>query len=289
MPKFIDLRLKNLQSHQDSFFNFHPHFNLIIGSTNAGKTSFVRAINFLFTGDWDKSFVRIGSKDSEIEIRLDGDAEISRIKGSSNRVILRKSNEKVEEFSGFGDTLPSPITNELGIFPLEIDKDKTISLNVSMQHDPLFLLREPGSLCAKILGRLIGLHLIDVSIRGLNVDSRNRTIQNSENEIKITEIEKNLEKYKTLEEDKNNLKKLKDEVEKQQKIRNTLEIATDLLYQVENFNERFKNFKDRFSKFQQINLNEEKKQYIEKLSKIGVCPTCGSKMTDSSISHCLDI
>ena len=287
MPSLSELILKNLQSHKLSVFDFHPNFNAIIGSSNSGKSTAVRGLDFLFTGNWSKSFVRDGEKDAEILARIESGAIIERTKGSVNKVSKTDSTGKREDYSGFGESLPSDVVDALGTRPFQIDKDKELTANLARQHDPPFLLKEVGSFCAKVLGRLSGLHLVDIALRSLNLESRTASSRLVLERTRIANAKIALEKYSTMEDDRIRLKTMKAEMVHQQEIRQICERISILQRNVAIFNQDVGSNKEKKERLKAIDIDFIRQDFVKKLMEAGVCPTCGTGFTEESAKTCL--
>jgi len=167
------LRLQNFQAHKDNTIVFDDYFNCVIGATRSGKSSMVRALNFLIYNVWHSSYVRHGCTEVVITATLSNGFTIIRIKGDKiNQIDVRDSQGKVKTYDSFGTNLPKEVCEVLGIHPLQIDEDEFITSNVVDQDEPMFLLKESGPTKTKILARLAGLHWIDFALKDLNKDRR---------------------------------------------------------------------------------------------------------------------
>jgi DNA repair exonuclease SbcCD ATPase subunit len=183
---FKRLTLTDFQSHRRTEIDFHANFNAIVGMSNVGKTSIARALEFILYGKWENSWVRQGAKSCRIELVLDSGTELIREKGEKlNKYTLRVPGQAEQVYEGFGTDVPEPISSALRIFKAKIDED-TLLLNLSGQHEPLFLFSKPGSFKAKILGKLSGAHYLDYALRELNKD---RKALSAEKAMKSKELE----------------------------------------------------------------------------------------------------
>jgi exonuclease SbcC len=165
--KFEKLVLKNFQSHYDSSFGFDKGFNCIIGSTNSGKSSIIRALKFLLFNDWDSGYISHGESKSKVALLLDDENSVVRIKGKTdNKFTL---NQQVYE--NFGTTIPKEIVDALNIRNIEVD-GKPVNLNLTSQIDSLFFLTCSPSTRAKLIDSLSGVDIVDIIISDLNKDCK---------------------------------------------------------------------------------------------------------------------
>ena len=181
------LRLENFQSHKDSTFEFPPNLSVIVGSSNQGKTSIVRAFSLMLYNQWDSSWTRIGASFCKITLTMDSGVIVVREKGLKiNRYILKIPSQPDQIFENFGVNTPEAIQKVLNIRKIELDKDDSLILNMSFQLDSLFLFNRSGSQKAKVLGRLSGAHFLDHALRNLNTEKKQISIEKN---LKVQELE----------------------------------------------------------------------------------------------------
>ena len=169
------LTVVDFQSHKNTVINFNKGFNCVVGSTNSGKSSIIRALKYILCGEpWEKSFVRNGRDVAKLSIEMDGH-KVERTKGED-------ANEYCLDgvpYKNFGVAVPGDVTNALRLNTIQID-DKSINLNFADQLDSLFLIDDSDTTKAKLLNKLSGLDKIDDAMKGLAEDKRECV-----NEIKI--------------------------------------------------------------------------------------------------------
>jgi len=166
------LKLNNFQIHEDVTFDFEKGFNVICGPSDKGKTSIVRALNWIFFNEWDSSFLRTGKKEVYAKIILDNGVEIVRKRNSKENSYLL--NEK--EFSGFGVDVPFEIKQALQIDKAIFGKSQ-LFLNIADQFSLPFLLFDVDSQKAQVLMSLVGGDKIDFAIKSLASDILKQTTE----------------------------------------------------------------------------------------------------------------
>lgn len=149
------LKVKNFQSHSSSEIEFSPKVNVIIGPSDQGKTSLLRAMRWVIenrpNGTGFRS--RFTKEDTVVTVETtDGDV-ISRSRGEQRNTY--GLNE--EELVGFGTDVPDSILDALDIS----------SVNYQYQHDPPFLLSESAGAVARFLNQTVALDQIDTSLKYL--------------------------------------------------------------------------------------------------------------------------
>jgi exonuclease SbcC len=298
------VKLNNFQSHVSSNIELSNGLTCIIGTSRSGKSSFVRALKWIFFGRWKSSFVRHGSKTSSIEIKIDNN-EVKWIKGESvNKLIING-----RTFTGFGNDLPEEF---LKIF-------KWISLGedfvIASQDDPPFLLFSKSLERCNVFDNAIGVNNVlkwieDIKIR---INQKVGSIKVLEDELTL--IERKLNNLKNVEEKLNKIKLLYNEALKWNKQKETLDALIKLnsfikdkerelnqitnklinlqkyekiildFYIKEKLFELKESIKEKNIKLNDLNLLLSKKQEeLSNLVKNGViCPVCKRPIEDISV------
>jgi len=195
------LTLEDFQSHEKSVFNLDKGLNVIVGLSNAGKSSISRALQFILMGSpWDKSWVRFGAKYCKITLETSTGITVLREKGDKvNKYTLILPNQEPQVFESFGTSVPEAIQQALKIHEVQIDAAESLNLNVALQHDNLFLLSSVPSLRARILGKLSGATFLDHAIRELNKDKRQTTAEKGSKELEVVDLNSQIDKLAPIE------------------------------------------------------------------------------------------
>ena len=118
------LHIKNFQSHKDTKLDFVEGVNVIVGTTDSGKTALLRALRWLFrnrpTGDEFRSW---WGGDTQVEVRLD-DGEVMRQKGNENLYYHRGV-----AYKAFGTDVPEEISKHLNIDEINLQNLLSHTLN----------------------------------------------------------------------------------------------------------------------------------------------------------------
>jgi len=189
-----NLKLKNFQSHRDTSIELAP-FTAIIGETNAGKSSIFRALRMLLFNpkDLGQSIINKNAKSCRVEVELESGAKIIREKSNKyNRYILNGNT-----YERIGNEIPKEVADELKS-PLASFGEKSYELNLERQLEPPFLVLEPPSRVAGIIGYLSGLEAIDSIIQELNRDIKSKENEASKAKRELEETEKQLEELSWL-------------------------------------------------------------------------------------------
>ena len=256
--------LENFQSHKHSTFNFDKGLNLVVGSSNQGKTSLVRALSLVLYNTWDKSWVRVGSSFCKITLVMDNGVTVIREKGEKqNKYILQVAGQPEQTFTNFGVDVPEAISKVLKIGKIELDKDDSLTLNYASQLEPLFLFNRSGSQKAKVFGRLSGAHYLDHALRNLNTEKKQIS---TEKNLKTQELSLLKEQFTALEAI-NTFKSKLDELETKNA---ALEEASQRVIQLKTLLNRVQDWKRRYG------TETEKESILAQAKTVEIDPVVSS-------------
>lgn len=229
--------LENFQSHKNSTIEFDNGLNVIVGPSDSGKTAILRAIKWALynepSGDY---FIREGETECSVSIIFSDGTNIKRYRSKSKNIYyLWDSNNIETKFEGFGTTVPQEIIDKIGIEKILLDNDQSRAINFSDQLEGAFLLSERGSLRANSIGRLVGVNIIDDSLKETLKDIRNLSSEKKHIDNNMEELKEELKEYDYLEGLKeiiNQIEIIKNEIfEKQElqiKIKNSFNKISDI-------------------------------------------------------------
>jgi len=256
IQKFI---LENFQSHDHTVIEFHPNYNCLVGIGDSGKTSVIRALSFILFGVWDGSWIRHGAKFCRLILITNNGIEIIREKGEGiNRYVVHQPGKEEQIYESFGIHVPQEIEQLLQIFRVQIDNKEFLNLNLSEQHDDLFLLKKPGSYKAKVFGQLSGGHYLDHALRELNKDKRNLNAEKHLKETECLELEKELMNYENLNTEKEKLDALSERIHQVMRKMEFIQQVKQLSSRVSTWKLQYTAEIEKERKFAKINLDKGK-------------------------------
>jgi exonuclease SbcC len=148
------VRIKNYQSHADTELEFHPGVNVLVGSSDSGKSAIFRAMAWVMTNrPLGNAFCRWGTKKTRVELTIDSDTTIGRTKSKSENNYLFQGRELLA-----GTEVPEDIQRTLKIDPV---------INIQQQISAPFLLSSSPGEVAAFFNDIAGLSDIDCSIKNL--------------------------------------------------------------------------------------------------------------------------
>lgn len=192
--------LVNFQSHVYSELSLSRGVNVIVGPSDSGKTAIMRALRWnMFNDPSGVEFVREGESEVSVTVRFQNHVEVERRRSrSKNQYILRRPDEEELIFEGFGKNVPKEIEEAIGIKKIMLDDKKSLPLNFSDQLDGPFLLQETDAYKAQAIGRMVGVDLLDETMRDTLRDKKQISLRRELMEKDLEETEKTLEAFSDL-------------------------------------------------------------------------------------------
>src|SRR3990172_11441285 len=179
------LTIENYQSHKKSELSFSPGINIISGSSNNGKTSLLRGLNWVITnrpqGIAFKSTFSDKKETCKVSLIIN-DTEIVRERSNS----INSYQVGSSLFTTIGNDVPSEISSAINIS----------DINCASQFERHFLLMDSPGEVGRTINKVVKLDDIDALIS--NISSK-ITSTNKELEIKKQDLDKlnaSLEKFK---------------------------------------------------------------------------------------------
>jgi len=183
---FKKLRIENFQSHELTRFNFHPGVNVIIGNSDCGKSTILRALSWVcsnkpngddFRSDW--------GGDTRVTLQTNSGKVIRNKKGKTGNDYSLKTEDEELDFKSFNKGVPPEISNHLNLLPINWQK----------QHDSTFLLSNTAGEVASALNQIVKLDLIDSSLsKAVSMTRTSTTDFNAQDKL-LTQAKEDLESF----------------------------------------------------------------------------------------------
>jgi exonuclease SbcC len=184
------LLLSNFQSHEETRLDFVPGVNVIIGSSNSGKSALMRGLFWVlnnrpsgtaFVSHWNQDKKGEPVDNTEVMVTTKEGGEVLRIraKGANAYLIDGKTAEAIRT------DVPPEVIEVLNMN----------DINVQRQMDGPFLLSESSAEVARFFNRIIHLDVIDTVLAEAE---RQRRALGQSVQAKTLEAEKHLEKAESL-------------------------------------------------------------------------------------------
>lgn len=192
--------IENFQSHQYTEIELSRGLNVLVGESDRGKSAVVRALRWLFENEpRGTGFIRGGTAKVRVTAVMEDGTTITRERSpGTNRYAIQKQSEEPIIYERFGKGVPDEVSALHGVAVIKLDNDLSLSLNFSQQLDSPFLLSSPGSLKAKVIGRLHSVHVIDAAARDVQQEMSQLQKEDARLVENISVLDKALEEYSDL-------------------------------------------------------------------------------------------
>jgi recombinational DNA repair ATPase RecF len=216
--------IKNFRTHKETFIEFHPGVNVIIGDNEAGKTNILRAIHWAVnnrpTGDDYRSW---WGGDTSVVLDVENKL-VGRYKSNTtNLYTLTHADKTRDEFKAFGQSVPEIITQHLNM----------TSVNIHFQLEGPFLLNLSPADVARYFNSAVNLENIDSTISNIarTLREEKTLFETKEKDIEINETK--LIEYNWLSEAEGSLLKLEETQQRVFKLRISINELETLMFDIE--------------------------------------------------------
>lgn len=189
------IHLINFQNHKESFFDLSEGVNVVVGQSDSGKTSIIRALNWVVnnkpSGD---SYRRHNSKSTSVIITLESGVEIARVKSDK------------ENYYRVGDVIYKAFGQDV---PEEVKKLFNFSdINFQQQMDAPFLLSNSSGEVARTLNEAVNLDKIDLALSAIGKIVRDTNTDIKTESVRKNELEERMLTYANLDAMRNDIEHL---------------------------------------------------------------------------------
>ncbi len=203
--------LENFQSHKFSVIELDDRMNVIVGSSDSGKSAIIRGLKWvLFNEPSGSYFIREGENECCVTVEFNDNTVLKRQRSKTKNAYVLINNKGEElKFEGFGSTIPKEIIEAIGIKKIYLDSSESSYINLGEQLEGPFLLSEKTSTRASAIGRLVGVDIIDEALRETLKDIRSLNITRKSLEDDNKTIKNEIEEYMFLNDLKDNFNKVR--------------------------------------------------------------------------------
>lgn len=285
VPKYTiqKLILENFQSHEYSEFEFSDGLNVFTGESGSGKTSIIRALNWIYENSAKNArrYIRSDKEFCKATIVLSNGYEISRIveksptKGFNGYEIYYPDTQERKKTN----TKELPVIQELlGFSKLIVDNSKTskdIPINFLKQGSPWFFVGDANTAPerAKIIGSIYGTQYVDSLSKDLEQELRKNNAFVKESEQICKDFEEQINCINFIENMKHDLDRSDELIQKVQIAIERKNKISSLVTQYEQLNSKInalnhfldesKNVEENFDK-----INDKINEKLERKSKV---------------------
>jgi chromosome segregation ATPase len=176
------ITLHNFMRYEDVTVNLSQGFNAIVGQTDAGKSTILRALIWvMYNRPLGTEMCRVGSDETSVTVVSNHEATVHTVQ----RLRSKKRNAYClngQWYDAVKNDVPLEVQEALGVHLAELGPKVLEMLNVSRQMDGPFMLSGSGGDAAKILGNLSGITQIDSGLASLRPDiqATNRNLETND-------------------------------------------------------------------------------------------------------------
>lgn len=167
------LKLKNFQIHRDSVVEFGPGINIIVGESDNGKSSIIRALRWAITNKpSSKELKSVDAEESDPlkSIVVLDNGVVTRERSQHNMYTVKiDSNRK--QYKAIRKDVPAPVSKLVNMD----------GRNIVSQHDPITFFGDGGGQAARMINELSGVGIIDDILK-----ETNRRVSSVKADIKAT-------------------------------------------------------------------------------------------------------
>lgn len=163
------IHIQGFQSHINSKIEFAPNLTVITSATDSGKTAIIRAIRWLAFGEpGGESFINDAVGQAIVEVTMDDGTVVRKTRKNKRTeyAIIKGQNVRSWESAA----VPLEVTETLGITKQTFGDIET-ALNFAYQLEAPFLISQPASAGAKILGKIAGTEVVDLAVKDVAKDT----------------------------------------------------------------------------------------------------------------------
>lgn len=182
MSRYIkSVTLKNFQSYKNQKVEFKPGLNLLLGTSDSGKSAILRAISFvLYNHPKKDTLIHWGETETEVTLEFSDGVKVTRIKGENRNAISaidakgnKISKEKIDK------EIPDDIKTLLGNPPQD---DFNGLISYADQFSPMFLVDLSPTDLPRSLSGLTGIEVLEESAKQLMTNYKALDKQNKVDE-----------------------------------------------------------------------------------------------------------
>jgi len=170
--------LRNFQAHKDLTLTFGPQLTTLIGITEAGKSTILRALRWVCLNEFDGpagSFVRWGKKSVSVTLVIDGRG-LTRSKSDKGNVYILDG----KTFKAVGEKVPDEVAGFL----------KLADVNFQGQLDPHFWFSDRPADVSRSLNRIVNLEKIDTALAAASTRVRRAKLEAEVSQTRLSDARK---------------------------------------------------------------------------------------------------
>lgn len=219
------ITLKNFEAHEDSTIEFSDGLNLIIGQSNQGKSSIVRALSLVVANRFEHDSVRTGAQFCTVKVETDKGSITAERGEDINHWIIETPKGK-KEYRNIGLSVPPEALEILGMGERVRGEIKELP-NIMFQLEKHYMLSEidgkktTANSIARMMDEAIGIGGMEELIKDIAADFTSKKKELGTRNIQISELKGKILDFSIFEDYRKSIesaRKAYDEVETLEKL-----------------------------------------------------------------------
>ena len=231
------ITIKNFESHEDSTIEFSEGLNLIIGQSNQGKSSIVRALAMVVANRFDHDSIRTGAKYCSVAVETEKGMVTAERGEDTNHWIIETPQGK-KEYRNIGSSVPSEVLEVLGMGERVRGEIKELP-NIMFQLEKHYMLSEidgkktTANSIARMMDEAIGIGGMEELIKDIATDFSAKKRELDTRNIQISELRSKILDVNIFEDYKRSMEDTKAIFNEIESLNNLLDSAKELSCKVE--------------------------------------------------------
>lgn len=225
------IKINNFQSHKKAELVLTPGVNVIVGSSDSGKSALIRGLRWLLYGQpRGDAFRSWWGGDTSVEIITDT-ASVKRIKKNNDDVyIINTETIENSEFRAFRNDVPDEVASVLNME----------DINIQRQLDPPFLIKNSPGEVAQHFNRMARLEKIDTGLKNVQSLIREAEQSTKAKDIELTNVQVKVETYSYIEAVETIITEIETLTNEKQKLIDEITDITDICSEVTSIRKQIK-------------------------------------------------
>lgn len=227
------ISIYNFQSHEESHLELHNGVNVIVGTSDSGKSAIIRALRWLVYGKpRGDGFCSWWGGETRVEVVTDSHTIIRTKEKEKNEYQLIANNGEKLKFNAFGNDVPEEVLKALNMD----------DINLQRQGDSPFLISNTPGEVAQHFNRMAQLEKIDIGLKNINSTIRETIQKKKFTEEEYQRKKKELSEYKYLDELETAVKYLEEKNYMRTKFQTSTDTLKNCILQLKTIEEKVKQF-----------------------------------------------
>jgi hypothetical protein len=210
MSRYIkSITLKNFQSYKNQTIDFKPGLNLLLGTSDSGKSAILRAMSFvLYNYPKKDSLIHWGELETSVTLEFSDGVKVTRIKGEGRNAIVAfdADGNKIEK-EKIDKEIPDDVKLLLGNPPQD---DFNGLISYADQFSPMFLVDLSPTDLPRSLSGLTGIEILEESAKQLMQNYKSIEKQNKSDEKEYASLVNEAQSYSYVDFYENKIKLLEE-------------------------------------------------------------------------------